>query len=284
MRRRLWRLGLALGLLGGTLYVANSPAAVVVSDRQLIVNGNKILPDEALRKLQQGTLHHAILAIDPRAVEQEVAQHPLIRRVQVRRQLVPPRVIAWVEERQPIARTSKDGKAGFVDIEGVWLSKDLFARSQSRIAPPALQLYGWEHHPPADWATVLAAVERSHMAIASIDWRSSSNLILQTKLGKVHLGPLQASFPASETPLPSPTSTPATADRSEPTEMLSLADQLDERLQTLERMGNLPQYCDCAPQDIAYIDLTSPLMPTIALTDEAARKRFAPPPTDPDHP
>jgi cell division protein FtsQ len=83
----------------------------------------------------------------------------------------------------------------------------------------------------ADWPTLYQAVQDSPVRVTEIDWRQPSNLILQTELGSVHLGPFSGKFSA--------------------------------QLAALDQMRQLPDQLN--GQQFAYIDLRNPKAPTLQM-------------------
>lgn len=83
------------------------------------------------------------------------------------------------------------------------------------------------------WAMMYRQIRQSPIKITTVDWRSANNLILETELGRVRLGPYNESFP--------------------------------EQLKALTRMEKLPRYVN--PQQVLYIDLTNPERPLIQVRE-----------------
>lgn len=81
----------------------------------------------------------------------------------------------------------------------------------------------------AHWPQMYQALARSPVTVTEIDWQDPNNLILQTELGKVHLG----------------------RDRS----------QFSQQLKALDQMRNLPTHVNL--NQIIYIDLKNPKQPLV---------------------
>ncbi|PSN11485.1 cell division protein FtsQ, partial [filamentous cyanobacterium CCP5] len=76
----------------------------------------------------------------------------------------------------------------------------------------------------------------SPVAITEIDWHDPNNLVLETALGTVYLGPYSP--------------------------------ELEQQLATLDRMRNLPN--QLTETEVARIDLSNPDAPSIAVVDTDA--------------
>ncbi|MEN9226546.1 MAG: FtsQ-type POTRA domain-containing protein [Thermostichus sp. HHBFW_bins_43] len=173
------------------------------------------------------------------------AQPSPIESVQVQRRLLPVGVTVQVRERQPIARARQGSLLGLVDIQGNWLAPHPFRTHSpegSARAWPELELLGWESHTPEQWSRLLKTLQQSEIQIEAVDWQAGEGIMLRTELGHVYLGPLS--------------------------ERLSL------QIQTLNQMRDLRRYCECTPDQIVHIDLTSPTVPTLQLTPSASQARW----------
>ncbi|MBE9068818.1 cell division protein FtsQ/DivIB, partial [Leptolyngbya cf. ectocarpi LEGE 11479] len=74
-------------------------------------------------------------------------------------------------------------------------------------------------------------LQKNQTQISQIDWRDPTNLILQTELGRVHIGPYGQNF--------------------------------SKQLAALDRMRNLNAQMDI--EEIAFIDLRNPDNPTLEI-------------------
>ncbi|MBW4552400.1 MAG: FtsQ-type POTRA domain-containing protein [Aphanocapsa sp. GSE-SYN-MK-11-07L] len=89
------------------------------------------------------------------------------------------------------------------------------------------------------WEKLYTTLQRNPIKVSEIDWRSSNNLILQTELGTVYLGPYTGKLP--------------------------------QQLKALDEMRKLPQLI--SSRQITYIDLNNPEQPLVQVRD--ARKSQA---------
>lgn len=250
-----WRILVSASLLGGAIYGIRQPIWSVADVDGVDVAGNVLLSAERVRSYVETEFPQLLWQIEPRAIERQLESHALIRQARISRQLWPPSLAIEVEEHEPVARAKVDGVVGLVDREGVWVPLHNEAPIPANQAWQSLWVEGWEYHHPEDWADLLHAVQNNPVAISHIDWTTSSNLVLTTELGKVHLGSLPESAPNR------------TSDR-------PVTAYVAEKLQALDRMRNLAQHCECTSDDIDYIDLSNAETPSIALTASAASRRF----------
>ncbi|MEM9534718.1 MAG: FtsQ-type POTRA domain-containing protein [Cyanobacteria bacterium P01_A01_bin.3] len=268
LQSRLWRWTLTAGLLAGGVYAARLPVWKVQLAHSVEVNGNELLADRDILAFVPPIDSLYIWQVEPHQVEAALLENPFLKTVRVRRQLFPPHISAEVEERQAIAIGSVAGAPGFIDTEGQWISStDL--PPDARTDWPTLTVMGWEPGQKRDWAELLFVLQHSVVEIRAVDWRTPSNLVLQTELGEVHFGQL-----------------PEDTHPDTPLGRSPLAHAVKERLQGLNQLSGLYDGpCNCQPSDVEHINISQPQLPTIALTDAAAEVRFpsrwlfAPPPS-----
>ncbi len=247
-----WRFGFTVTLLLGLGALVRQPNWYVHDLDQIQIEGNVLLTDDqikswlaldfpiALWDIQSQELERSLLA----AIRQPQAASDVgpFRQILVQRQLFPPGVMIYVQERQPVALSTVDGEPGFVDQDGIWLSLTDYPDLAQSPALPTLTLVGWKLHQPAAWSQVLQAIQQSSVEVELINWLNQDAIQLETQSGRVLLGPL--------------------------------TDYLPQQLTILANMHDLQSYCECNPEDIEYIDLSSPRFPTIQLTQSAAEQRW----------
>ena len=258
LQSRLWRWTLTAGLLAGGIYAARLPMWRVQLATSIQVNGNERLEERDILAFVPPIDSLYIWQVEPRQVELALLENPFLKAVSVRRQLFPPHISARVEERQAIALGEVAGTPGFIDTEGQWVDgTDLPAEAKADW--PTLTAIGWEPNQTRDWAELLFVLQHSALEIRTVDWRTPSNLILQTELGEVHFGPI-----------------PEGTHPNTPLGHSPLAQAVRERLQGLHQLSNLYDgSCECQPSDVLYINISQPRFPSIALTESAANARFS---------
>lgn len=248
--RLIWRFGLTAGLCTGCFVLLQQPWWLLEGEHQLEVLGLVRLRDREVLDLLP--LHYPvpIWAIQPQQLEASLRHYPLIQSAAVERRLLPLGVRITLVEREPLATSTLGTVPGVVDRAGVWVPQNIYTDLPQL---PSLRIEGYESQPPEQWQVLLALVGRSPITIQMLDWQDPNNVILETELGRVHLGSLLF----DET---------GTSEQ-----------QLQRQLQALDQLRELEQHCQCERQDIDYIDLRNPNNPTISLTESAAAQRFAPP-------
>jgi len=259
----LWRFLALSGLTTAIFWGTTRPVWLIQDTNQINVSGNDLLSDRTIQDLIPLDYPQPLLKVEPELLATQLTNRAPIVSARVSRQLVPPRLNVQVQERQPVAivlpvsETSDKAKgidflpAGLIDSEGAWMPKSSFLLSSRATTLPELRLRGLQPQYRHSWPQVYDTISQSPVQIYEIDWRDASNLVLQTELGVVYLGPL----------------TPA----------------LEQQLATLDKMRNLPEQLD--DTEVAHIDLTNPSMPSISVVnDNAAPEELAPPGQTPETP
>ncbi|MFS8871897.1 FtsQ-type POTRA domain-containing protein [Synechococcus sp. R50.1] len=238
-----WRLTSSIALLTLLVLGLRQPHWQIRQPEQIQVKGAHWVDPAWIRAQLPLQYPLNIWQVQPAVLERALLGSPTrpspIESVQVQRRLLPVGVIVQVRERQPVARARWGDQMGWVDVQGNWLSPDPYRSPKSW---PELELLGWENHTPEQWALLLRALQQSEIQIRAVDWQSGAGITLHTELGNVYLGPI--------------------------------SDRLPLQIQTLNQMRDLRRYCECTPDDIVQIDLTSPSVPTLQLTPTATQERW----------
>jgi cell division protein FtsQ len=108
---------------------------------------------------------------------------------------------------------------------------DLADQASDRASTPISNPVKIEPHRQRDWATLYEMLRQNPVKVSEIDWRSPQNLILQTELGTVFLGPYNTQFP--------------------------------RQLKALDQIRKLPQLISRAQID--HIDLNNPEHPVVQM-------------------
>ncbi|VXD25319.1 Cell division protein FtsQ [Planktothrix serta PCC 8927] len=235
-------------LAGGLFWLINQPIWLIRQPEQLKVEGNQLLSDQAVRSLLPLSYPQSLWKIQPQVLEKTLESRGQIASAHVTRQLFPPSLTINIQERQPIAvayppsKTSQTGgndQIGWLDATGDWMPLENYTELEKTKQLPTLKVIGNVSQYHAYWPQVYQAISRSPIKILVINWEDPSNLILQTEMGTVHLGPYSSKFP--------------------------------EQLRVIDRMRNVPQQLDIS--QIMYFDLKNPSQPLVQMRPETTAKR-----------
>lgn len=243
----LWRFWALSGLTAAMFWGATRPVWLIHSPTQINVSGNHLLSDEAVQDLVPIQYPQALMKVEPELLARQLRDRGPIVAAEVTRQLLPPRLNVRVEERVPVAVVLPVGKsdrtadnqylqAGFLDAHGAWMPLSSFGLGSASPQLPTLQLRGIQPQYQRYWPQIYETIVSSPVAITEIDWHDPNNLVLETALGTVYLGPYSP--------------------------------ELEQQLATLDRMRNLPN--QLTDSEVARIDLSNPNTPSIAVVDAEA--------------
>ncbi|MGI8935369.1 MAG: cell division protein FtsQ/DivIB [Phormidesmis sp.] len=209
--KTVWRSLAMVALATGTVWLATSPVWLIRSSEQLEIRGNQLLSDKNIQDLLPLPYPQSLLKVKPEFLAESVTAHEPIEKAAVSRRLIPPGLHIRIQERVPVAvaipDTARPVKAiptqpvpfrepGLIDAAGGWMPYNSFRKLGATASPPALIVKGMRAEYRLDWQQIYQSVSRSPVTITAIDWTRPSNLILQTELGAVYLGPYGQNFEA----------------------------------------------------------------------------------------
>jgi cell division protein FtsQ len=255
----LWRFWALSGITGAIFWGFTRPTWQIDGPQQINVSGNQLLSDEIVQNLVPLSYPQPLMKVEPEVLAQQLRDRGPIVSAEVTRQLVPPRLNVRVEERVPVAVVLPVGQgepgsptqylpAGFLDAQGAWMPLASFGLSPASPQLPELKLRGLQPHYQRYWPQIYETIHSSPVAITEIDWHDPNNLVLETALGTVYLGPYSP--------------------------------DLQQQLATLDKMRNLPS--QLAATEVARIDLSNPDAPSVAVVDRASPETATPEATTPE--
>lgn len=229
----LWRFIWMVGIIAGVTWLLLQPSWKISTPAQVEIVGNRYLSDDTIRSLLPIRYPQWLIQLEPEKIRQELLQQGGITAVDVDRALVPPRLTIRIDDRPPVAMVisaaEPDMPQGFLDPSGKFTP---IARYRNIARPtPKLKVILPSSNRCSHWEQIYPAINTSPVAIGVLDCRNSSNLMLQTEIGKVKLGSY-------------------VNDR-------HLAEQIDQ----LDRLRNWQTSAD--PHQVDYLDLENPAFPKL---------------------
>lgn len=240
----LWRFWALSGLTAAVFWGTTRPTWLIYSPEQINVSGNRLLSDEAVQNLVPLDYPQPLVKVEPEILARQLRDRGPLVSAEVTRQLLPPRLNVRVQERVPVAvvlpvgdadRTTDTSylQAGFLDAHGAWMPLASFGIGAASPQLPTLQLRGIQPQYQRYWPQIYETITSSPVAITEIDWQDPNNLVLETALGTVYLGPYSP--------------------------------ELEQQLATLDKMRNLPD--QLTDSEVARIDLSNPDAPSVAVVE-----------------
>jgi len=227
--QRIWQLVFITGLTGGMLWVAMLPEWQLRSSNQIEIEGNKLLSKETIRKSLSIQYPQSIFQIQPQAIASQLEASAPVSKVSVTRTIFPSKLTIQVQERLPIANSTRNNQQGFLDAEGGWIAAKAYPYN---IAKPNLTVLEPTNRIFTQWSTLYRQVSQSQVKISQVDIRDESNLILTTELGLVYFGTYKPSL-------------------------------FSTQLETLDRLRTLPD--QLKSKSFNYIDLSQPTNPMLEM-------------------
>ncbi len=183
--QRIWQLTFITGLTGGMVWVAMLPDWQLRSASQIDIEGNNLLSKEIIKKALPIQYPQSIFQIQPQAIATQLEASAPVYKVIVSRTIFPSKLTIQVQERLPIANSTRNNQSGFLDAEGIWMPIKAYP---DNITKPNLVVLEPNNRAIGQWSTLYRQVSQSQVKILQVDARDESNLILTTELGLVYFG------------------------------------------------------------------------------------------------
>lgn len=257
--QNIWRVFAISGLAASSIWLIRNPFWLMLQNSdQVVIEGNTMLADEAVRAVIAFEYPQPLLEIEPEEVANRLRTHSPIAFAQVERRLFPPRLEVMLQERQPVAVTvpsrpdaaiakatdkTPTNSPGLIDSQGYWMPQETGMTFDNEFALPTLRVRGYHLRYQSQWPELYQSLQNSPVEVTEIDWRSPSNLILNTAVGRVHLGVYNPQH-------------------------------LPDQLATLPRFRSLTTESDVPSID--FIDLSNPQMPAVQLSQPPKSQEKAP--------
>ncbi|WP_038017096.1 cell division protein FtsQ/DivIB [Synechococcus sp. PCC 7335] len=248
--QRIWRSLVMVSFIGGTVWVARSPAWLLHSARQIEISDNQTLSDQNVRDLIPIAYPQTLLEVESDKLAQTLIEQAAIESARVSRRLLPPGLHVQITERQPVAIALPSQaqplpsvpnqpfqEPGLIDAQGYWMPRDSFSKLGAEIAIPTFTVEGMRPGYAGTWQVIYHEIQRSPVKITAINWSDPNNLILRSELGLVHIG--------------------------------AYGDHFAAQLAALDQLRSLSQKVDL--EQVAFIDLKDPKNPVIETLQAAGQ-------------
>ena len=270
-----WRTSTILGVTAVLGWAVSQPEWQVQTAEQVKFVGNTSLSQETLDKLTPLHIPTSLIRIRPRAIARQLQEKAHIRSVSVSRQLLPPRVNIFIQERSPVARIDCGActlehleSLGFspsptllIDTEGIVLPVSSYQGLKTE-ALPSLVVRGYlnrkrSNNAPGRPATQPASAQGTDPGGSLTlnpnkqrQWRAMISHLLQSPISIHEMDWRDPQNLKLNTPLGW-------------VHLGSDSKQLPEQLQALGKMRSLGTKIDL--KTIAYIDVSTPEDPVLEL-------------------
>jgi cell division protein FtsQ len=223
-QRSVWRAFFVSALAGSLILVATLPQWQIKEPGQIHLKDNHLVREDSILSSLALSYPQSIWTISSQQLSQKLESLPAISTAKVTRQILPPSLIVFLQERVPVAVAFSEGNIGFLDAEGTWISGS-FYQLDSDFPMPTLKVTNWQPEYRSYWTKIYHLLTQySSVKIFELRWEEPTNLILKTEIGTVYFG--------------------------------SPAERLKDKFVVLAKLKNLPNYLNNS--EIAYIDLRNP--------------------------
>ncbi|MCC0178572.1 FtsQ-type POTRA domain-containing protein [Waterburya agarophytonicola K14] len=224
-RIALWRSCLLISLILSLGLLTTLPFWKVKHQSQIIINGKQLVGTKTIHHALEFPYSQFIWAINSTNLTQKLESIPSVRVAHINKQIIPPKVIISVEEREPIAIATFAGQMGFLDRDGAWIAQEFYTNIDGDFTLPKLVVLNYQSNYQKSWKNLYQLISLyPELKINEVQWHHSGNLFLQTKIGRVSLG--------------------------------TNSSRLSEQFKIMLKLQNLNDRID--KNKIAYIDLSNP--------------------------
>ncbi len=233
---------LIVSFTGGVFWFVTLPNWVIKNSQQIDIEGNNLLSDDEVRSLIPLQYPQSLLQLSTQELSNNLQTLAPVKNIVIQKELFPPTLTIRLEEKKPVAialapeieeKTNKltIESIGYVDEDGVFVSNQVYKNLKENPEQlPKLKIIGMPRTYLPYWQELYSFLSQSTVKINTIDWQNPTNLVLLTDLGKVYLG----AYTSKKFP---------------------------EQLMILEKLKPITQ--QVRQEDIIYIDLTDPEIPSI---------------------
>lgn len=183
--RKLWQFLAVTAVTALCLWVSLGQEWYLRSSQQIEVIGNRYIPTSDLQAIVPISYPQSIFQLDPQAIATHLETVAPLEQVTVSRSVLPAKLTIEVQERLPVAVSSRGGRVDYLDKYGVWLPQTSYPPT---IPKPALTVLEPSDRPIPYWIQLYDQLQNSPVPIHQIDARNLQNLILGTELGIMHCG------------------------------------------------------------------------------------------------
>ena len=221
----LWRSSLIIAFTISLGWAAALPYWNIEHPNQIGINGEKLVSEDTIRNTIDFDYPRSIGTVNGLDISRRIESIPSIAAARVNKQIIPPRLIISLQEKEPVAIATLKGEVGFLNAEGEWISQQFYTNITSKTSLPDLKVINYRSEYRNQWHQIYRLISLyPELKINEIQWQKSGGLFVQAKIGKVFLG--------WET------------------------SRLEQQFKTMVKLDNLPSHLKSS--EIAEIDLSNP--------------------------
>lgn len=221
----LWRSCLLITFTMGLGWAATLPYWKIKHPNQIKISGQSLVGEDSVLTAIDFDYPQFIGTVNGLDISRRIESIPSIAVAKVNKQIIPPHLIISLQEKEPVAIATSEGKVGFLDAEGEWISRQFYTNIDPKTSLPDLKVINYRSSYGQQWHQIYQLISLyPELKISEIQWQKSGGLFVFTKIGKVFLG--------------------------------SDSSRLKQQFKTMAKLKNLPQHFQSS--EISYIDLSNP--------------------------
>lgn len=242
---------LIFSLTGGVFWFVTLPKWAITNNKQIEIDGNNLLSDDEVRSLIPLKYPQSLLQLSTQELSNNLQKLAPVKNIVIQKELFPPSLKIKLEEKKPVAIALAPKinekthqltiqSIGYVDEDGIFVSNQVYQNLKENPEQlPKLKIIGTPQTYLPYWQELYSFLSQSTVKINTIDWQNPTNLVLVTDLGKIYLGAYSSK-------------------------------KIPKQLTILEKLKSITQ--QVRREDIIYIDLTDPEIPSISKKEVVKEK------------
>ncbi|MBE9046426.1 FtsQ-type POTRA domain-containing protein [Pleurocapsales cyanobacterium LEGE 10410] len=224
-RISLWRSCFLIACTMGLGFVAALPYWQIKQQKQIQISGRKLVSQDTVYHALSFTYPQFIWTVNGLKLTQKIESIPSVAAAEISRQILPPVITVSLQEKTPVAVAVSQGKVGFLDVHGEWIDREFYGDIDADYSLPKIRVINYQAQYQSIWSKIYQLILLyPELEIDEVEWNQSSNLFVQTKIGRVFLG--------------------------------TDVSRLKQQFVIMAKLQNLPAYLERS--EIAYIDLSNP--------------------------
>lgn len=222
-RISLWRTSLMTGLTMTLGFLSTLNYWQIKEQHQIKISGEKLVAENTIYRSLNFNYPQPIWQINGEQLVSNIEAIPAIETAKINRRIIPPEITISLQEKQPVAVASWQGKVGFLDAQGTWIPQEFYRHLNPEKRLPKLKVIDYQLQFQQQWSQIYQLISLyPELKTSEVHWQQSGNIFIQTKTGRFFLG--------------------------------SELSRLEPQFQIMSKLKNLPQHLDSS--QIVYIDLS----------------------------
>ena len=187
--RYLLRAGVVSTFASGILAILFFPHWQIKEQSQIRINSDRLIDPLVIQNTLEITYPQSILTIPTQNLKTQLQDIPVFNSVRVTKNIFPPFIDIYIQEKIPVATVIADGKIGFLDSQGTWLNPEFYNYQRANLPITSIKVINFQSQYHQTWSKLYSLITAYPMIdIKEVHWDEMGSLSLVTKNCKVILG------------------------------------------------------------------------------------------------